>query len=220
MDYLDKYKSAPKKKKKAKELADPVARSTVTVHSRIVPKIATEDDPLAEEPKKKSRGFKRIDTGEKVDVPAPKTEPEQPATVYRDLLGKIVDIAAKQAELAVKKAEQEQPRWQEVRVSEEERAQLNQLPPVGLARAGQTKRDLELEDPMAEFEAPKVDEGLVYTGGVNPPNRFDIPAGVLWDGVDRSNGFEERLLAKRSGDIHSMKEAKLADNYHEEDYGE
>jgi len=66
------------------------------------------------------------------------------------------------------------------------------------------------DDPMAAFLAFKSISSSsssssttpvarkIYTGPPAPPNRFGIPPGYRWDGVDRTNGFEAKLRASQS----------------------
>lgn len=59
-------------------------------------------------------------------------------------------------------------------------------------------------DPMLEYfrqkerekQGPQANKVAPVYKGYYPPNRYNIRPGYRWDGVDRSNGFEKKLLEK------------------------
>lgn len=67
-------------------------------------------------------------------------------------------------------------------------------------------------DPMAAMLRRKKDRNIKtqdkprYKGPAPPPNRFNILPGYRWDGVDRSNGFEQKRYA-RIADKKAVQEA-------------
>ncbi|KAI1124662.1 Pre-mRNA-splicing factor of RES complex-domain-containing protein [Nemania abortiva] len=144
-------------------------------------------------------------------------------TIYRDATGRRVDVSMKRAELrreaeeaARKRDEAELALRGDVQVDEARRRReaLDDAKVMGVARhADDAQMNAEMKaqvrwgDTMAAFVKPKDDGGggaahgrrvkgrPVYKGAW-APNRYQIPPGYRWDGVDRSNGFEaERFKA-------------------------
>ncbi|RUP49705.1 Pre-mRNA-splicing factor CWC26 [Jimgerdemannia flammicorona] len=148
-------------------------------------------------------------------------DPEQSGrdaeTVYRDASGRKVDMALKKAE--EKRAKQEEIERQEkmmewgkglvqrkdkeeqVRKEMEERAKpLARY--VDDEELNDELRNKQLwNDPAAAFltqkSKSKGPKKPTYKGPW-PPNRFGIPPGYRWDGVDRSNGFEREFFSRQN----------------------
>jgi pre-mRNA-splicing factor CWC26 len=59
------------------------------------------------------------------------------------------------------------------------------------------KRDeMRFDDPMAQHLSKKANTSNKpkYRGPPPPANRFNLPPGFRWDGVDRSNGYEKQYF--------------------------
>jgi len=144
-------------------------------------------------------------------------------TVYRDKEGRKVDASqikrsipqlsdTQQAELnkgrVQKQQEQVQKReWEQVQESSFARYKDD----AGLE---DSKRQVIREgDPMAmhavrkKAAASKTPERPVYKGPAPKPNRYGIRPGYRWDGVDRGNGFEDKVLASQYSANHKKEQA-------------
>ncbi|KAI8098141.1 Pre-mRNA-splicing factor of RES complex-domain-containing protein [Gilbertella persicaria] len=156
----------------------------------------------------------------------------QEETVYRDASGRKIDPKKKRAEemrLRQEKIDKEARKMEwgkglvQRREAEEERRRLEEAKDKPMARyADDQELNQELKeqerwnDPAAGFLTKK--SGSTSSGprfikptykGAWKPNRFMIPPGYRWDGVDRSTGFEDQLL------IHQNQAKSLAARAHE-----
>ncbi|EJK68902.1 hypothetical protein THAOC_09883, partial [Thalassiosira oceanica] len=156
-------------------------------------------------------------------------------TVYRDKSGRKreVDPAADEAELARLEREREE---RQVRSNKGARQRdLEDLEAAELAAAssmtvarGIDDRHLEAlrmaeirpDDPMAAHAWKKREEESAagtdgapsaarptYKGPQAKPNRYGLRPGYRWDGIERGNGFEDRVLEKLHSRGHKREEA-------------
>ncbi|KAF4098571.1 BUD13 homolog [Onychostoma macrolepis] len=142
-------------------------------------------------------------------------------TIFRDKSGKRRDLELERVELGKKageKAEKDEKyaQWGKG-LAQEEMQQQNLIDAMRetqkpLARhiddvdLDRMLREQEREgDPMAAMLRKKKDKNAQlkgikekprYKGPPPPPNRFNIMPGYRWDGVDRSNGFEQKRYSR------------------------
>ena len=144
-------------------------------------------------------------------------------TVYRDKDGKL---SSKTAPTNTTKEEEEQLSLLnqgkvQRQVQEEQMKEMRILQESTFARHENDERLEELRkneirkgDPMATYsrkrnktkkssskikgaQRPQESERPVYKGPPARPNRYGIRPGYRWDGVDRGNGWDDKLLAKQ-----------------------
>ncbi len=145
-------------------------------------------------------------------------------TIYRDATNRRININSKKSQVEEeiklnKKQEIEKQiqnsNFQKGFIQEVNKQKLNEeLNQLKLKPLGRTKNDKELNDslknklffndPALEFlentdkhvnSSRSITGKKLYTG-ISPANRFGITPGYKWDGVDRSNGFEQYYFDK------------------------
>ncbi|KAJ1031902.1 hypothetical protein NDA13_002286 [Ustilago tritici] len=136
-------------------------------------------------------------------------------TIYRDSSGRIIDIKAQEAhEKALERERQlketERKTWSQGLVQKQQKRQAEeQLASVREKSISRKATDEEYnrhfkeqeraDDPALAFMTKKREkepQKPKYKGPW-PLNRFNIPPGYRWDGVDRGNGFEKALIERK-----------------------
>eukprot|EP00041_Stephanoeca_diplocostata_P006694 m.91530 g.91530 ORF g.91530 m.91530 type:complete len:173 (+) comp16494_c0_seq2:542-1060(+) len=77
------------------------------------------------------------------------------------------------------------------------------------------KEEIRADDPMAAYMLKQREKAIVASGrtvrpkykGPWPSNRYNIPPGYRWDGRDRSNGFEKKLMLYKNKASATKKDA-------------
>jgi pre-mRNA-splicing factor CWC26 len=147
------------------------------------------------------------------------------STVYRDKTGRRMTASEALEKEGVLEARKEAQRLEQTRgqVQKDEIARKVKLAqeianaPFSRYRDDKTlekhlKTRTRAEDPMAQYlglsiDEPTTDGGATVEGsstprtsfpaykGMRPPNRYNIVPGHRWDGIERGNGFESKVMA-------------------------
>ncbi|WWC69326.1 uncharacterized protein I206_103264 [Kwoniella pini CBS 10737] len=159
---------------------------------------------------------------EKSPTPPPDAERSNQynETVHRDASGRVIDVAKlkeeeKRQEEEAKRKELERKEWTKGLVQRQardsrrkEEKEMGERKNVGVSRDDiRMNREMQevdrWNDPAAEFLTKKKKKGPRRPKYEGPfaPNRFGIPPGFRWDGVDRSNGFEKKYFQAQNSAV-------------------
>ena len=140
-------------------------------------------------------------------------------TVYRDKEGRKINMVeeikkqSEQQSINHTNKLQQRYEWNTGTVQKQSNEQLqNELLYMEQTPFARTKDDEKMndilklrnrnDDPMKHIliSNTNINESkkLIYTGPDPPPNRYNIRPGYRWDGIDRGNGWEFKVLASRT----------------------
>lgn len=148
-------------------------------------------------------------------------------TVYRDKKGRLVDIAEQQRVEEAKALQRAQDEAERVKFREGVAQMRGKMANAERERQERTAAfantvdDIEYNqqlkdvnrwgDPLAGLgigpKKVKASDRPRYKGPTPAPNRFKIPPGYRWDGVDRGNGFEVKFFQSKYSKASRVEEA-------------
>jgi pre-mRNA-splicing factor CWC26 len=132
------------------------------------------------------------------------------STIHRDAKGRIIDREAEKEDKEREKErlllhEREESKWNRgiTQIKEEKEYSLLLEKEKGSSLAvyaDDEERNAKLkekvlwgDDMAAHVKSKSKKKKAIYQGSF-PPNRFGIPPGLRWDGIDRSNGWEVKVF--------------------------